>query len=68
MIEQAGGRVVASTLDREELAVADTVAGPVLIVDTGTTLMVPTGFTVRVLPGRHLLLERNAAQAVETAA
>lgn len=59
LIEQDSRQVVSDTIDRDELETDEVVVGPALIVDTGTTLMVPTGFTARILPGQHLLLERN---------
>jgi N-methylhydantoinase A/oxoprolinase/acetone carboxylase beta subunit len=68
MTEQEGGLVAGRAFDRDALEIGQEVAGPALIIDTGTTLMVPTGFTARVVPAGHLLLQRNAAEAVESAA
>lgn len=68
MTEQAGGCVASRAFDRDALEVGQEVAGPALIIDTGTTLMVPTGFSVRVIPAGHLLLQRNAVEAVESVA
>lgn len=68
MTEQAGGRVIGHAFDRGALEVDQKVAGPALIIDAGATLMVPTGFTARVLSAGHLLIERDAVQAVESAA
>lgn len=68
MIEQAGVRVAGRAFDRDALEIGQDVAGPALIIDTGTTLMVPTGFTAHVMAAGHLLLQRNAVEAVESAA
>jgi N-methylhydantoinase A/oxoprolinase/acetone carboxylase beta subunit len=68
MTEQVGGRVTGHAFDRDALEVGQEVAGPALIIDTGTTLMVPTGFSARVVSAGHLLLERNVVEVVESAA
>ena len=68
LTEQTGGRVAGHAFDRDALEIGQDVAGPALIIDTGTTLMVPTGFSARVVSAGHLLLERDSARAVETAA
>lgn len=68
MTEQVRGRVAGRAFDRDCLVADQEIAGPALIIDTGTTLMVPTSFTARVISGGHLLLLRNAVQAVESAA
>ena len=68
LVEQTGRKVSALAFDRDSLGADQMIAGPALVVDTGTTVMIPTGFFARVLPGGHLLLTRMSVEAVETAA
>lgn len=68
MVEQDGGKVSALAFDRDALSADQRIAGPALVVDTGTTVMIPSGFSARVLAGGHLLLTRLSVEAVETAA
>jgi N-methylhydantoinase A len=68
LVEQAGGEVSALAFNRESLDTGQKIAGPALVVDTGTTVLIPSGFFARVLAGGHLLLTRLAVEAVESAA
>ena len=68
LFEQSGGEMLARAFDRAALCIDQRVEGPALVIDTGTTLMIPSGFSAVVLPAGHLLLTRSRAQAVETAA
>lgn len=64
VVEQSGRTVTARVLDRTALT-GETAEGPLLVVDTGTTILVPTGFTARVIGAGHLLLERSAAKGAD---
>jgi N-methylhydantoinase A/oxoprolinase/acetone carboxylase beta subunit len=66
-IEQHGGAVAARAIDRTALAVGTEVPGPALVVDAGTTIMIPAGFTATVLRDGHLLLEAVADGRAEAA-
>ncbi len=55
--QRSGARVAATRCDRAALAAGEGVAGPALIVDAGTTIVVPVGFSATALPGGHIRLE-----------
>ncbi|MEW5422577.1 hydantoinase/oxoprolinase family protein [Amorphus sp. 3PC139-8] len=65
IVEQSGRTVTARVLDRTALGAEETTEGPLLVVDTGTTILVPTGFTARVIGAGHLILERSAAKGAD---
>ena len=61
LFEGTGQRAARAAVHlRPELAVGDGVRGPALIAEEQTTTVVPAGWHARVLPGGHLLAERNA--------
>ncbi len=55
--QHSGAMVDAVRLDRASLPPGHHLAGPAIVVDAGTTILVPAGFTATVLPGQHLRLE-----------
>ncbi len=64
LVDGAGGdRVAAAVHLRGGLGEGARVAGPALVVEAQTTTVVPGGWGAVVLPGGHLLVERDAAHA-----
>ena len=62
------GLVRAAIHHRRDLSVGDRVTGPALIAEEQTTTVLPDGWHAGVLPGGHLLAERNARPTARTAA
>jgi N-methylhydantoinase A/oxoprolinase/acetone carboxylase beta subunit len=61
LVEQSSAvPVTARRLARPVLREQQIVVGPALIVDEGTTIVVPSNFVAEVLPGGHLRLQSTA--------
>lgn len=69
LVEQGSGKdVTARRLDRTALRIGERFTGPTIVIDTGTTVIVPSGCDVEVLAGGHLRLQRWRADVRTEAA
>ncbi|WP_433705228.1 hydantoinase/oxoprolinase family protein [Paraburkholderia sacchari] len=59
--QSRGERVATRFLRRDDLPAGTQLAGPAIVVDRETTVVVPRGFDLRVDANGHLLLDRRAA-------
>ncbi len=61
LVEQRSSRdIAARRMDRSALRDGEIVSGPALIIDAGTTILVPSDFIAEVLVGGHLRLSARA--------
>ncbi|HET8997028.1 MAG TPA: hydantoinase/oxoprolinase family protein [Acetobacteraceae bacterium] len=56
-----GAAVEAAVFTRDTLQPGATLHGPAVIVEAGTSTIVPTGFTARIAAGREIVIEESAA-------
>ncbi len=62
IVESASGDTVdAALFDRSSLAAGAFLTGPAAIVESGTTTIVPTGFSARIAHGGEIIIERQRA-------
>jgi len=59
--QRTGETVQGLRIDRQALAVGAKLSGPAIVVDVGTTILVPSGMSAEVLHGGHLRLRRENA-------
>ena len=59
--QRTGETVQGKRVDRQTLCVGARLAGPAVVVDDGTTILVPSGVCAEVLRGGHLRLRRENA-------
>jgi N-methylhydantoinase A len=55
-----GEAVEAAVFIRADLAPGATLRGPAVIVEPGTSTIVPSGFAARVAAGREIVIEESA--------
>jgi N-methylhydantoinase A len=62
LVETAGGELVdAALFERASLPIGTRMAGPCVIVEDGTSTIVPTGYTARIGAAGEIVIEDTAA-------